>query len=228
MLNPLNQSNSIKEVLKPYLKGWFHRLTGITPLGNILNTNYLHSQILLRFMKDLGESQGKGCILDVGCGTKPYKNLFEKPGSLYIGLELSVEVKKDTRYEEPEIIADAGSLPLKNDSVDLVLINEVLEHVSHPGNVLREACRVAKGDGRVVVSMPFMYPEHADPFDYRRLTPEGLSNLVKLEGISLEVHEEAISRISPCGLAPPKNGSSFFSSGPTSHAVTMARHSVPA
>jgi ubiquinone/menaquinone biosynthesis C-methylase UbiE len=43
-------------------------------------------------------------------------------------------------------------LPLEDQSVDTVVLAEILEHVDNPGEILAEACRVA-GE-RVVVSLP--------------------------------------------------------------------------
>jgi ubiquinone/menaquinone biosynthesis C-methylase UbiE len=50
------------------------------------------------------------------------------------------------------VFCDAGSVPVRDASIDLVLAIEVLEHLPDPGAALRELARVARGD--VVVSVP--------------------------------------------------------------------------
>jgi len=61
-------------------------------------------------------------------------------------------VKK--RYKELKLIrADAHNLPFKNNSFDLVICTEVLEHVVNPEKVLGEIKRVLTNDGIAIVEM---------------------------------------------------------------------------
>ncbi|HEY1739310.1 MAG TPA: class I SAM-dependent methyltransferase [Acidimicrobiia bacterium] len=50
------------------------------------------------------------------------------------------------------VFGDAGSLPIRDHSVDLVLAVEVLEHLPDPARAMRELARIARRD--VVVSVP--------------------------------------------------------------------------
>jgi SAM-dependent methyltransferase len=67
-------------------------------------------------------------------------------------------------------------LPIADDSVDLVLALELLEHVPHPPAVLRDIHRVLKPGGTVVISVPSTVPRH-DHHDYWRFTAQGLAQL---------------------------------------------------
>lgn len=50
------------------------------------------------------------------------------------------------------LTGDIGELPFEDDSFDLVLCLEVLEHIPEPGPVLAELSRVCRGD--IVLSVP--------------------------------------------------------------------------
>lgn len=80
-------------------------------------------------------------ILDVGCAD----------GFMFRDLNLNV-VEVDIKYMFPDkyrgkvkfLLADAHNLPLKDKSFECVILGEVLEHVSDPVRVLREARRVGR------------------------------------------------------------------------------------
>lgn len=75
------------------------------------------------------------------------------------------------------IVGDACHIPLKNQSVNLVILSAVLEHIREPTLVVNEIQRILKKNGAVYVENPFMQPFHADPNDFQRYTLYGLSNL---------------------------------------------------
>lgn len=96
-------------------------------------------------------------ILEVGCGAG---NLLEKvPRAWLAGIDLSPFLleKSQRRLERRGVAlarADAERLPFCGGSFDGVLCSEVLEHVMHPTVVLEEMLRVAKPEGRVVITVP--------------------------------------------------------------------------
>ncbi len=72
------------------------------------------------------------------------------------------------------LIADVRRLPFKNESVDMIICESLLEHVPEPDLVVSEIKRVLKGDGYIYVIVPFIYPYHSSPDDYQRWTSHGL------------------------------------------------------
>jgi SAM-dependent methyltransferase len=70
-----------------------------------------------------------------------------------------------------DALASVHQLPFAEASVGTVLLLDTLEHVSDPLAALREATRVVRPDGIVVMSSHMNFPIHAHPSDYWRFTP---------------------------------------------------------
>ncbi|MBX3048312.1 MAG: methyltransferase domain-containing protein [Anaerolineales bacterium] len=74
------------------------------------------------------------------------------------------------RSHQTDLAADAALLPLVSKQFDVVLCAEVLEHVIAPPAVLHQTWRILKPGGRLIVTVPFLFRQHADPSDYGRYT----------------------------------------------------------
>ena len=120
-----------------------------------------------------------GKLLDVGCGSKPYKDTYFSAATSYVGVDYASEKSR------PDIIASALSLPLDNESFDTVVSTELLEHVPDPLRALREMHRVLKPGGHLILSTPMYWPRHEIPHDYFRYPYDGLLYLVKESGFEL-------------------------------------------
>ncbi len=116
------------------------------------------------FLKQAELLKGKK-ILDVGGKKTNKRGLFDI--NQYAA---SVQYVNIDRSTEPDIIADAAHIPVADETYDVVVLGETLEHVPEPKAVLQEACRLLKPGGRIFATVPFMYPVHADPYDFGRYT----------------------------------------------------------
>lgn len=76
-----------------------------------------------------------------------------------------------------DIVATADRLPIADGSLDAVVTESLLEHVTDPKAVAVELTRVLKPGGVVYTSIPFITPYHASPDDFQRLTTSGLRQL---------------------------------------------------
>lgn len=85
-----------------------------------------------------------------------------------------------TRYPGIQVQADLTALPFRDGSVDGILCEMVLEHVPDAEGAIRELRRVLSGGGRIYLALPFLWPYHASPHDYRRWTASGVEK--DLEG----------------------------------------------
>jgi SAM-dependent methyltransferase len=96
-----------------------------------------------------------------------------------------VGVDRVGELTSPTIVGAAESLPVPDASFDVVLCTMVLEHVTDPRRVLAEARRALRPNGRIVLTVPGVWPTHEAPHDYWRFTRFGLEELMRefrLEG----------------------------------------------
>jgi len=147
----------------------------------LLKKTILHPQWLIyreevtRINKIVSACTGK--TLDIGCADQQIRSLL-KPDCEYIGLDY-LQTVSNLYGTLPMIFGDAQKLPVLDDSMDTVILTEVLEHVPDPVATLNEIFRVLKPSGKLVMSMPFLYPIHDAPYDFQRLTLFGLHELAK-------------------------------------------------
>jgi len=113
----------------------------------------------------------KPVVLDIGCGEKPYKDMFGN--CQYVGVNYSQD------GASPEIVGDALNLPIKSASVDIVLCSQVIEHVPDPKKLIKESYRVLKSGGGLILTGPFYWPLHEEPYDFYRFTYYGFEYLLK-------------------------------------------------
>jgi SAM-dependent methyltransferase len=113
-------------------------------------------------------------VLDLGCGNRPYHDLFE--GCRIVGVDHSAD---DT---SPDAIMDATSLALAGDQFDIVFCTQVIEHVPDPAALVRETHRVLKPGGWLVLTGPFWWPHHEEPYDFQRFTRYGFEHMLRRAG----------------------------------------------
>jgi SAM-dependent methyltransferase len=110
----------------------------------------------------------RGRVLEIGAGKRQHHRAQLPPGSPYFSLNLLWS-------EKPTITGDAATLPVQGDSLDAIIMLEVLEHVPHPQQVVAECHRALAHGGTLIGSTRFICPQHGAPSDYGRFTAEGLS-----------------------------------------------------
>lgn len=123
----------------------------------------------------------KGMLLDIGCGRKPYKKILTRVEK-YIGIEVPDSYSKN---EEIDIYANALELPFKDNVFDCILSTQVLEHIPKPDVFLKEAYRVLKSGGILLLTTSLTWPLHEEPYDYFRYTKYGLKKLAGRNGFEI-------------------------------------------
>lgn len=99
-------------------------------------------------------------ILDVGCGLGTYMKKLRTFSNDVYGVDIDPEkVAQAQQHLEHVYLAPAEELPFPDSYFDVVLLHEVLEHVADDRQAVREAYRVAKAGGRLVIFVPNrLYP----------------------------------------------------------------------
>jgi SAM-dependent methyltransferase len=115
-------------------------------------------------------------VLDYGCGGKPYRSLFRGKFAEYVGADLSQSEDTDL------VLGRSGEIPVAAGSFDCVLSSQVLEHVEDPRRYLREAHRVLRSEGHLIISTHGIWRYHPDPLDYWRWTLDGLEYELRRAG----------------------------------------------
>lgn len=99
--------------------------------------------------------QAHGMILENGCGVGLYLEKFVPLAKIAVGLEIDWERAVVARRRQLEVLCAAGErLPFPNESFDLILSHEVLEHVGDDRLAMQEMARVLKKGGRLLLFVP--------------------------------------------------------------------------
>lgn len=146
--------------------------------------DYLAKRVMLADLK-ASRQFARGRLLDVGCGNKPYADLFGPYVQSYIGVD------SDPHHSRPDVAADVLHLPFAPATFDTILATQVLEHVPHPDHMLEELSRILKPSGHLILTAPQYWPLHEVPHDYYRFTQFGLRHLIHASGlIPLHIQRE--------------------------------------
>lgn len=89
------------------------------------------------------------------------------------------------RLEYPEFdLCDPS--PTHDGRYDLVICEQVLEHVENPVTAVGNLKALCAPGGLLLVSTPFLIRIHPDPGDFWRFTPDGLKKLLECQGLRVE------------------------------------------
>jgi SAM-dependent methyltransferase len=130
----------------------------------------------------------KGKLMDFGCGSKPYKALFNHVDE-YIGVDYQGEGHSHEK-EQIEVFYDGKTIPFEANTFDSILTNEVLEHVFNLENIVVELHRVLKPSGNILITTPFAWNEHEAPNDFGRYTSFGMKDLLERNGFEIVAMEK--------------------------------------
>lgn len=120
----------------------------------------------------------RGKVLDAGSGSGKYGEIIKKEAKEYISFDA-------LPGENVDVVGNVMAMPFKNESFDIVVSTQVLEHIEKPWLAIGEMTRILKKNGICFLTAPFMVPFHPDPSDYFRFSKEGLEMLVKNQGLKI-------------------------------------------
>lgn len=132
--------------------------------------------------------QCRGRLIDLGCGTKPYRHLFTGVDS-YTGLDIAESGNHDGK-SAIDLYYDGKTFPLENNSVDVLFSSETFEHIFNLPDILKEIQRVLKPGGQLLLTCPFFWPEHEVPFDYARYSSFAMNHMLDEHGFEMVEHQK--------------------------------------
>jgi len=164
-------------------------------------------------------------LLEIGCGAGNLLLQATVQGSYPVALDLSMQaltfVRSRLQETQPGVDVPSGYactqaigefLPLADKSFDYVLMSEVIEHLEAPQISVREAARVLRPGGRLLITTPNyrsfwplmewavdqmnMAPKMAGEQHVSRFHPSSLNRMLMEEGLEME-YSGSIYSLSP-------------------------------
>lgn len=145
-------------------------------------------------------------VLEIGPDTIPSTYRCHTPAAIASWHTLDFERNEPLTYT----IEDGYSFPIEDDSYDVVISGQVIEHVPKPWRWLPEVARVTRRGGTVITVAPVTWPYHEAPVDCWRVYPDGLRALYDEAGLDVVLAEwgsielEAIVRRLPKRIPHPQ------------------------
>lgn len=124
---------------------------------------------------------GETNVIDLGAGSAPYRSLFEELGANYVSCDIDVDTDSGTIRIDPGL-----PVALPENHAKAVVSFQVLEHVWDIDWYLREAARLLKEDGTLIISTHGTWLYHPHPTDYRRWTRDGLVMEIESRGFRVD------------------------------------------
>ena len=174
----------------------------------------LHQTVTQSILKCRNLLPAHSKVLDVGCGRQPYRKFLETADFQYFSFDVSQN--EDTTVEFLGPID--GTLPpslIQAGPFDLVILTEVLEHVSNLETCFSNLNILLSQGGKVIITCPFFFPLHEKPYDFWRISPFALEQFCKKFNFRILDYQQLGSVVDCWGLL---NG----------HLITRMNYQAPA
>lgn len=151
----IDNANSVKDWFKkrPEIYKFLVFLFGPVFLFNGLKKRDLFKKV----------SPKENIVIDLGSGPDKENELIKIDQIPFAGVD---------------VVADISNLPIKDNSIDGIICQSVLEHVKNPDSLISEVYRILKPGGYALIVAPFLEGYHSAPEDYNRWTKKGLKHLL--------------------------------------------------
>ncbi|MBC8111322.1 MAG: class I SAM-dependent methyltransferase [Verrucomicrobia bacterium] len=148
---------------------------------------------LLVFVEKISREHQVKKVLDLGCGSSPYKPILESFGFQYYGADIARTENVDYIVRTDNTVEDVTDA-----SFDMILSSQVLEHVASPADYLQECNRLLPKNGVLLLSTHGHWIFHPDPNDYWRWTNEGLKKTVEAAGFKVVAFSGIMGVVPTC------------------------------
>ncbi|HMT28118.1 MAG TPA: class I SAM-dependent methyltransferase [Bacteroidia bacterium] len=136
------------------------------------------------YIKQSFENSGqRKFLLDLGCGVKPFKHMYDKFSTRSVGIDVA---QSPHGSEKVDVVYDGKNIPFSDQEFDIVFSTEVMEHVPDPNHFLSEINRVLQPGGILIMTTPFMVSLHEEPYDFYRYTKYGIQHMLMNAGFEVK------------------------------------------
>ena len=97
-----------------------------------------------------------GTVVDAGCGKKVWYTV-QLDRCKYVGIDRSISDLLKNNQIDARICADVSYLPLRNESANLIVCQDLIEHLPDPARFIGEVCRVLVPGGTFMINTPSLY-----------------------------------------------------------------------
>jgi len=126
----------------------------------------LSSRVYPEFFQFSPESR----VLNIGCGKAPQAVVYKGAYGEMVGVDINKErieesyklLQERNIQNYSAICANVEKIPLEDNSFDHALAVDIIEHVQNPDRVCREAHRLLKENGRLLISFPTLHDKYVD------------------------------------------------------------------
>lgn len=140
------------------------------------------------FINNISEIKKGGLVLDMGGKKTKKRGVFNIDN-----YNFNVKYANIDKKTNPDFLCDIKKIPIDNDSFDGIILSEVLEHLPNAIEVLNEAYRLLKPNGKLLICTPFLYHVHADPYDFCRYSDYWyLQNLERIGFKNIQIEKQGL------------------------------------
>jgi len=139
--------------------------------NNIWKNKPVLREVYSNYFKKIQDSCVNGITLEIGGGSGNLKD--------YLNNIISIDIQHASWID---VVGDAQFLPFRNDSVDNIVLLDVLHHIQFPKLFFKEASRVLKSRGRIILLEPGITPVSQFFYSYFHHEPVDMNTDPLLEG----------------------------------------------
>jgi 2-polyprenyl-3-methyl-5-hydroxy-6-metoxy-1,4-benzoquinol methylase len=164
-----------------------------------VNSTYqvVRKYTLLKKLQLISKFFKTGNLLDIGCGTGEFLNVFKEAKWSTVGIEPDEQTRKNASQKYSlNIYPEAYLQELKNESFEIITMWHVLEHVPLLNERIEDLKKLIKPNGIIIIAVPNsnsldaeIYKEHWAAYDVPRhlyhFTPQTLELIFKKHGLKL-------------------------------------------
>ena len=147
------------------IASFYHKIFGRLDINTQIRARIIFKELAII------EKEKSDKVLDIGCGDGIFSIEPAKIGYSVVGVDLNVKSVNYAKYFSKRsevkidfLVDDASHLPFANESFDIILCSEVLEHIKDDEGAIREIERVLKQNGLLILTVPSdkasPYPGH--------------------------------------------------------------------